>query len=1022
MKRFIIFLFVLPFLTDVIHAQVTEVSGIVVDKSAEPIVGATVLVKGTTIGTITDIDGKFQIANIPDGSTTLVSSFIGMQSKELPISSDPIRFVLESDMEEIDEVIVSGYTTSKKAAYTGAAQVVSGEAIKTKTDANPLKSMEGSVAGFQMNAGSGQPGAYSSTLIRGASSLNSGTEPLYVIDGMPMYNESLTDEDNGRGMSPIANLNANDIESMTVLKDATATSIYGSRAANGVIVITTKRGKKGEAKINFSAQYGSTFLGHMDHNYNMVGLDKYKEIWTEGVQNAYEDGSLSSTTDLSDANNAYQYVRAQGISRYSFDMDSSGDTDWLDLALKESTVQKYDVSIQGGQESLTYFASLGYYSNGGIVVGSGLSRYAGRLNMDGKKGRVGYGVSTSFSSSDVDEIAQNSSYTNPIVLAYDSRPFQNPYNEDGSYSMYNDATNSNYNLVALYDEENGDDYSQKMTIINWNPYFTVDILDGLKWKTSAGLSVNQSTETLYQGIYNPSTYSGGEYVSTSNTKNVYSVKTYTISNTLNYQHTFNKKHDLNILLGQEAHKEKLSSVSAAAEGYPEANVSELVNASTPTTAESTSDESSLASFFSNFEYGYNDKYYLSASFRYDGSSRFGANHRWAPFWSFGGKYRLTQEDFMKQYSGWLYNFMVHASYGCVGNQDIGYYAAKGLYSYGYAYNGDPGAVPTQIENPDLKWETVYKADLGFNMNFWGKLDVDIDLYSEQTKDMIFDVPLTMTTGFSSVTQNIGQMSNKGIELMLSSTLIKTKDFSWNTSVTYTHNKNEIVKMATDDPITSSYNIQQKGSALNTFYLQEWAGVDSETGEGLWYTNGKGSATTTDLNEASYVTLGQPSPKYYGAVKMNFTYKNFDFSFDLSYSGGNKVFNRGFQYDMTVGAYSLGAITNYVYDNRWKEPGDKTNVPRFIWGENDDASAKTSRFLMDASYARVKNVSLGYKISDDVCKKIGINNLRVFASVDNLYTFTAKDFIGFDPQARADGFVQWAYPVATTALFGLNMSF
>jgi len=1026
MKKLFI-LFVAYLLTlGIAHAQTQSASGTVVDNNSDPVVGASVLVKGTTVGVVTNIDGQFHITNIPGNAATLVISFIGMETMEVPVSSSPINVVMKPSEEFLDEVIVSGYTTSKKVAYTGSAQVVNNELIQSKSDANLFKSLEGSVAGFQMQSASGQPGAWASTTIRGTSSLNSGTEPLYVIDGIPMYTESLTGET--MGVSPLTNLNSSDIESITVLKDATASSIYGARAANGVIVITTKKGKKGEAQINFSAQYGRTYLSQMDYDYDLVGLDKYKEIWTEGVQNGYEKGLISSSdiakygtagSDLSVYENAAAFARSYALAKYYFDWDTSGDTDWLDEALKSSPVQKYNVSMQGGQESLTYFASLGYYSNGGIMVGSGMDRYSGRLNLDGKKGAISYGMYTSYSVSDVDEVPISSSYTNPMVLAYDSRPFQNPYNPDGSYSM---TQTGKYNLVALYDKEDGDIYNQKTSVTIWNPYIGIDISKDLKWKTNAGLTVTEANETTFQGKNNPRSYANGVYSTMRGKQSILTAKTYSLTNTLNYVHTFSDIHDVNILLGQEAQKQDITGLVAGAEGYPYADVREMVNASTPTAASSTSEASSLVSLFSNFEYGYNEKYYLSASFRYDGSSRFGKNHRWAPFWSVGGKYRLTQEEFMEPLSGWLYNFMIHASYGSVGNQDIGYYAAQGLYSYGYAYNSTPGAVPTQIENPDLRWETVYKADLGFNISLFGKADIDIDFYNEQTKDMIFDVPLTMTSGFSSLTQNVGQMSNKGIEALFNITTMKTTNFSWNTTLSFTYNKNEIVEMATDEPITSNFNIQQAGSAVNTFYLKEWAGVDPQTGEALWYTKGKGTATTTDVNSASPVTLGQASPKYFGALGMKFKYKAFDFSFDLSYSGGNKVFNRGFQYDLNVGDYKLGAIVNYVYDNRWEKPGDVTNVPRFIWGGNSGTSQLSSRFLMDASYARIKNMTLGYTLPTKLCNKILVDNVRVYASVDNLHTFTKKEFMGFDPQARADGWIHWSYPFASTALFGVSVGF
>jgi len=1019
-----------------IFAQISTVTGVVIaEEDAMPLTGATVMVKNTDVGTVTDIDGNFTITNLPPRSKTLVVSFVGMITQEVEITAGPMRISLRSNTEVLEEVVITGYGITRKAAFTGAAQVLDDKAVRKKSDANFLKSLEGSVAGFQMMNASGQPGAYAATTIRGTNSLNSGTEPLYVIDGVPMYTGNLGGMSFSNpssapttGVNPITNMNANDIESVTVLKDATATSIYGARAANGVVVITTKRGKSGKARVNFSAKFGRTYLGQMDSNYDMLGLEQFKEIWIEGIQNGYAAGNITADQlklyatqgeDLSNTCNAAAFGRAWGIAMFNADWDKVPDTDWIDLAIRSSRVQEYNVSVQGGTESVTYFASLGYYENGGIVVGSGLERYSGRLNLDARSGRAGYGAFINISLSDVDQIPISSSYTNPIVLAYDTRPIQPVYNEDGTYAMVKEG---DYNLVALYDKQNGDIYNLKTLVTILNPYFTYRIMDGLNWKTNAGLTITETNSFNFRGMNNPSSYTSGQYSSMTGTKSNRRANTYSLTHTLNYDRKFNGLHNLNVILGQEMQKLTLAELYAEAKGYPYADVKELVNASTPVTARSNYQASTLVSWFSNFEYNYDNKYYLSSSFRYDGSSRFGKNNRWAPFWSFGGKYRLTQEPFMAEVSDVLSDLMIHASYGSVGNQDIGYYAAQGLYSYGYPYNSNPGAVPTQIENPDLKWETVAKFDIGFNANFFHRLNLDVDFYNQRTKDMIFNVPLTMTSGFSNVTKNVGEMENRGIETVMNIVAIRTNHFRWDISLTNTYNKNTIVAMATDDPIITNYNIQRPGSAVNTFYLKEWAGVDPATGEPLWYTNGAGSPTTTNINSAQQVALGQASPVYYGALGMNFAYKGFDFSFDVNYSGGNQVFNRGFQYDLHCGSYKLGPVSQYVYKNRWKQPGDQTDVPRFIWGGNTGAAQLSSRYLMDASYARIKNITLGYNLSAALCKILRTDHLRVYTSVDNLYTFTKKEFIGFDPQAKADGYVQWAYPVAATALFGINIGF
>lgn len=989
-------------------AQVNKVTGHVISKEdGEPIIGASIVVKGASVGTVTDYDGNFSL-EIPDNAKTLVISYIGMVTQQVAVKST-LNIVMEADTQTLDEVVVTGYGVTKKAAFTGSAQVVNQETLKAKTDANFMKSLEGSVTGLQVNSASGQPGAFATTTIRGKSSINSGTEPLYVVDGIPIYTDRVGAWSDME-VSPMANINPNDIESVTVLKDATATAIYGARAANGVIVITTKRGSSGKTRFTFESKAGFSYASHLDKDYRMVDLEKYKEIWTEGYINS---------GDATTKEEAYALLRQNGIDWYGFDMENVQSVDWLDEILRTGATQEYNISAQGGSETGRFFGSLGYFENQGIMIGSGMKRYSGRVNYDGTSGRIGYGVSVNIALSDIDNVPITSSYTNPMVMAYDSRPFQQPYNEDGTYAMVQDGF---YNPVAMYDEETGDIYNQKSLTTIINPYFTYKFMDGLTWKTNAGLSMMDIREFFFSGMNNPSSWVDGECTEMTGERYNYRTTNYTLTNTLNWTKSFNEVHNLNIMGGQEVQKVTLTKLSAEAKGYPKANVKELDNASTPVTAGSWYRASTLSSFFMNGEYNYNNTYYASASFRYDGSSRFGENHKWAPFWSVGAKYRITQEAYMEDTSDWLNDLTVRASYGTVGNQDIGQYAAMGLYDYGYGYNSEPGAVPSQIANPDLKWETVAKFDIGVNAALFNFLNIELDYYNQRTKDMIFEVPMSYTSGFAYVTKNVGEMENQGFEAMVNANLIRTKDFSWSVNATFTYNKNKILRLATDDPITTTWSIQQAGSPINSYYLKEYAGVDPQTGKPLFYIDGEGSETTTDPNEANQVVQGQIAPKYFGAVGMNFRYRDFDLAISANYSGGNQVYNRGMEFDLMCGDYELGPVATYVYENRWQNPGDITDVPQFIAGGQGAASARSTRFLMDGSYLRMKNITLGYSLPKTVTKLLTVDNLRVYASVDNLFTITAKDFMGFDPQTMDDYYQMWTYPLPTSFLFGVTVGF
>ena len=991
-----------------VAAQTREVTGTVISsEDAMPVIGASVVVKGTTTGTVTDYDGKFTL-NVPTSVKTLLISYIGMETQEVAITQN-MKVSLSSDTQTLEEVVVTGYGVMKKAAFTGAAQVVGSDNLTKRTDANFMKSLEGSVAGLQISSFTGQPGAFAATTIRGKGSVNSGTEPLYVIDGIAIYSDKMgVNSTTGSGdmaASPMANINPNDIESITVLKDATATAIYGARAANGVIVVTTKKGASGKARFNFNAKAGTSFVANLNNDYRTVNLDRYKEIWKEGLVNA---GYAANTTEASDVLNSY-------VNDW-YGVDLAGDVqnvDWLDAVISNGATQDYNLSVQGGNELMRYYISGGYFENKGVLIGTGMKRYSGRLSLDGNSDRLGYGLSVNGALSDIDNSMTESQYINPIVAVYDLRPFQQIYNQDGTYNM-----DAYYNPIALNDEERGDKRNQKQTTVVVNPYFTYKLAEGLTWKTNAGLSLIDLGESFYSSKYNPQYSDSGML----GERNMERATTYSITNTVNYIKSFNEIHNINVLLGQEAQKVAFSRVYASASGYPSDSVFELDNASTPVSAGSMTKASTLSSFFMNAEYNYNNKYYGSASFRYDGSSRFGANNKWAPFWSVGAKYRISEEAFMEETKDWLSDLTVRGSYGTVGNQDIGYYAAMGLYTYGYSYNSKPGAVPTQIVNPDLKWETVAKADLGLHAVLFDRFTVEMDYYNQRTKDMIFDVPLSYTSGFESVLKNIGEMENQGFEFLINSNLMKTKDFRWDVNLTGTFNRNKIIKLATDKPIENTTTIRKVGEAYNTFYMAEYAGVDPETGSPLWYKGKEGKETTSNINEAGQRIVGSADPKFYGGIGMNFKYKNFDLSADVSYTLGNKVYNSGFSYDMQVGHYFLGPVSNYVYENRWQKPGDITNVPKFEAGNSSSAEANSTRFLMDGSYLRMKSVVLGYTLPSKLLAKAGISNLRVYASADNLFTITSSDYIGFDPQTRPTGFQSWSYPVPTNIMFGLNLGF
>ncbi len=1001
MKRFSMLATTIACCATVAYAQEQRVSGTVFSsEDGMPIIGASVLVKGTTVGTVTDFDGKFSL-DIEKGNHTLVISYIGMETKEVKAGNN-LRVQLSSDTQALEEVVVTGYGVTKKAAFTGSAQTVNGEQLTNKTDGNFMKSLQGSVAGLQMNNAGGQPGQFASVSIRGVGSINSGTEPLYVIDGMPMFTDRIgmySAEGSGQlSASPLANINPNDIESINVLKDATATAIYGARAANGVIVITKKKGQSGAATVNLSVKAGVSKVTNLDHNYRMVDLDRYNDIWARTLVNhmGFEnrDAAIAYMQDGFGYTNETQSV------------------DWLQEVMRTGVTQDYTVDVQGGKDGLTYFVSGGFYDQEGVLINTGMRRYSGRMNI-AKQGKIlSWGVQSTASVSEISNSTSESQYTNPVVAAYDLRPFQQVYNPDGSYDL-----SSNYNPVAVNDKVNGDKREQRQISAVVNPWASINFGKGFTFKTSAGLNLFDLDEFYLWSMNNPQ----GASVNRQGMTQRNELFTWTITNTLNWTKSFNQ-HNVSALLGQEAQRQSRNTTAASANTYPINATPELANAAAPIGASTAKYYSTLASYFGNVNYDLAGKYYLSGSLRYDGSSRFGANNQWGLFYSVGAKYRISEEAFMANAKSWLDNLTLRASYGTVGNQDIGWYDSRALYSFGYNYMKQPGIILSQAGNPDLKWERSEKFNIGTDFSLFNRLNFELDFYNQVTRDMIFSVPVSATTGLTSMPMNMGEMRNRGVELLVNYNIFRNRDWNVDFSANVSHNKNELLTLATGEPIEGAATIRKVGQPFHTFYLQEYAGVDPATGDPMWYKGTEGEELTKNYNEAGQRIVGTADPKLTGGFALNVAFKNFDFGVDFSYKVGGKVFNSGFGYDMQVGHYSFGPVTNYVYENAWQQPGDITDVPEFTFGDKSGANQYSTRFLMDGSYLRMKNLTFGYTLPKSKLEKLHISNMRVYLNADNLFTVRAADYIGFDPETRASGMQSWAYPVPTNVTLGVNVSF
>ena len=922
-----------------------------------------------------------------------------MQSQEVKIKPN-VKVVLKSDAEVLDEVVVTGYGVQRKASFTGAASIVGEEAIAKKNDANFVKVLEGSVPGVQMNNSTSMPGVWGSVYIRGRASLNSGTQPLYVIDGMPVNSDTDAMSTSANNMvDPMSSINPADIESITVLKDAAATAIYGSRAANGVIVVTTKKGSEGKFNLNLDIKQGFVSMGN--NNMDFANAEESMKLFTDGLT-AYQGGDWQEN---------YNYL----ADNY-FGWDRKTSTDWMDAITRKGYYQDYNLSAQGRNGNTGYYVSLGYLNTDGLIIGSDMERFSGRMNLDSKFKWATIGVNTSYSYSTQNgfSLSTAGSMSSPLTAAISSQTPMDPiYDSEGNYNNIN-----MYNPVALMDEDAGELNENKMQTINLNPYLQVDFGLGIYAKTTLGVNLTDLRQYQYwSALYNPQAmdYNGlGQQYNSRNT-------VVTWNNVVGWNHKFADKHDVSVMLGQEMQKKSYFYEYYAKSDFPfaDSGMRDLTTAGTEQGSEYYKKEARLASYFMDAHYSYADKYYLSGSYRRDGSSVFGSNTRWGNFWSVGGKWRISGEDFLNG-NNVITNATLRASYGTVGNQDIDWYAARGFYGAGYNYNQMPGMIPVSISNQELTWEVSKKFDIGFDFSLWHRLHFTFDFYNEITSDALFQVPLSMTTGMTKTYKNIGKIRNHGIEFSVNANILQTKDWTWSAYANLTWNENEVVKLSTDEPIEYTFQIIEEGRPYTQFKMKEYAGVDRETGKPLWYLNETGNETTSDYNAAAKRYVGDADPNVLGGFGTNLRWKDIDFGLSFNYRLGGKVYDSGAAF--TGFGMAFRTPLEDVALNSWTEENKDAKYPQYIYKDPYNATSTSSRFLYSGDYLRISNLTLGYTLPKKWTTKILIQRLRAYISVDNLYTFTASDFVGYNPETSANGVIAWQYPATRTFIGGIQLTF
>ena len=983
-------------------AQTINVRGVVLQASdQEPIPGATVKAKGTTIGTQTDVNGEFRLT-IPASVKFLDVSFIGMFPVEVEVKPN-LTIYMEENETVIDEVVVTGYGSTKKAAFTGAASVVNGEVVDRKSDANFVKSLEGQVTGFQYKNSTSAPGQFGTVYVRGMGSLSSSSQPLYVIDGIPVNSdyEGMSSTTNSY-FDPMAAYNPNDIESVTVLKDAAATAIYGSRAANGVIVITTKKGGQSKLNVTFETRQGFTSIANNNMKYANAAttMDLFAKGYAARTGRPYED--------------------CYTIMVNNFAWDGETDVDWIDLVTRKGYYQDYNLSFNGSVGTTNYYANLNYNDVEGLVISSGNKRYSGRINLDTKYRFLSVGFNSSYSYSKNNGFSQSTDGSNssPIVGAITSMtPMDAPYIGEGADRKY--AHVDNWNPLAVQDPELGDISEVTNQTINANPWLRIDFGKGIWAKTNFGVNImDQRQYDYWSAVYNAQAldYNGlGQQYNTKST-------TLTWTNTLGWNYKFGE-HAIDLLFGQEMQRYNYWYEYYSGSDFPfaDSGMRDLTTAGNMEMgAEFYKSESRLASYFTDLHYSYADRYYVSASYRRDGSSVFGAKNRWGNFWSVGGKWRVTEESFLKGNRA-LTNLAIRVSYGTVGNQSLpSLYAARGYYAAGYNYAGVPGMVPAQISNPDLTWETSKKFDAGFDASLFNRVNFTFDFYNELTDDALYSVPLSYTTGLGSSYRNIGKIRNYGVEFGVNGTAYYNKDILVNLFANITWNRNKVIKLA-DGDIVSTYTIIQEGRPYRQFYMPEYAGVNKENGKALYYLNEEGEETTENFSEAAKRYVGSAEPKVFGAFGLNANAYGFDLSMQFNYRLGSKVYDTGHRF--TGWGMSLMTPLQTVADNSWTPENPNAKYPQYIYGDpNQTTSTYSSRWLMNGSYLRLSNITFGYTLPVKITRKAFMEKVRFYTTFDNVHTWTASDFIGYNPETYSSGVIAWQYPAIFTFTGGVQVTF
>ena len=999
-KRLLLMMTMLFMSLGLAMAQTLTVTGTVVaEKDGNPIAGAYVLVNGTTLGTITNEFGEFGIREVPASAKEIIVTFLGMTTASAPVQAAPVTVVMKEDLNYLDDVVVVAYGSAKREAVTGSVTSVKGDGLASTPVTSVDKALSGKLAGVQVTAVSGQPGAQSQIRIRGNSSINASNAPLWVVDGIPVILDGTGEMTNVS--SGIATINPNDIESITVLKDAAAAAVYGSRAANGVILVTTKSGKEGKAQFDARAKYGVSWL-QSDSGFRMMTGSELLGYQRDAIKNAGLDPDDPTS----------KYYRPMNL--------LNGDTSsWLEHFTRPGELQEYEISARGGNAKGKYYSSLSYHKNDGVFYGIDYSRFQARVNADYKLLKnLESGVRVNVAYTEQNDIPMQSLYyANPVFAGMTLLPWIEKYDENGNHNV-NIPTNSYQNprATAEYDQQWSKSYKFNGTMfLRWEPVKNL-VVETRNSAEAAFTNDRRYWSPLARGNASDPTL---QVINSQYTN-------YTTSNTINYANVFGGYHSMRVLLGQEATAYKYQYTYVYAPKVDEQMPYPNTAPQDGVESEMGFSNESMISFFGIADYNYDNRYFVQATVREDGSSLFGAKNKWGLFWSASASWNLTNEKWMSSTSSWLDLLKIRASYGVNGNNGISPYKAYGVYS-STQYNNTVGMLPAQPSNDYLSWEKNKTWNVGLDFGFLGnRVRGSFDVYDRLTDDMLLDVKVPQTTGFSTNFMNAGSMKNSGVEFQIDGDIVSKNDFVWTVGFNLAHNKTEILDLAVDPDENGLEKIESGsfvhhvvGKSMYTFYLPDYYGVNPANGEALWVTE-DGSLSNNYADARKYYA-GSPEPKLIGGFNTTLAWKGLSLSAFFEYKVGNYVCilneysylnSDGKQMDMNQMASSL---------NYWKQPGDTGCNPKPIAGNATNSStALSDRWLERGDYLRIKDVTLSYSLPKVALDKIHVKGLRLFVSGLNLYCFNDVNF--WDPEMGVSGTGAGIYPLTKSFVGGVELSF